>query len=145
MHGNRLVIRKTRMKIFALQHPCKTVASAKADYFIAGKLVEPFAVEVDFGFFFVEDFENLFEIRFGVRVDLLARERGASFGLSRGVTDHCGEIADQKDSRVTEILKVFEFAKDYSVSQMDVRGCRVHAEVDAQGLAGFYGFLELGG
>src|SRR3989442_1580039 len=136
MDGNGLALVQPRTKIFALQHARETVASAKADYFIAGKLVEPFAVVANFGFFFVEDFENLFEIRFGIRIHLLTGERRASFGLSRGVTNHRGEIANQEDRGVTKILKVFQLAEDYGVSQMDVRGRRINAEVDAQGLSG---------
>src|SRR6266436_319607 len=127
MHGDRLIVRKARTKIFALEHPGETVTSAKADYFIAGEFVEPFAVVADLSFFFVEDFVNLGEISLGIGVDLLARERGTSFGLPGWVSNHRGEIADEEDGGVAEVLKMFQFAKDDGVAQVKIGGRGVDA------------------
>src|SRR5260370_41752469 len=39
---------------------------------------------------------------------------------------------------------MLELAKDNGVTQMNIRGGGVHAEIDAQGLSGFEGGFELG-
>ena len=143
MHGNGLAIFEPRAKIFALEHAGKTVVAAKADDVVAGKLVEPLGVVTDFGFLRIEELENLREIGFGVGVHFFARERRASFGAARGIADHGGKIADEKDRGVAEVLKMFEFAKDDGVAEMDVGRGGVHTEIDAQRRASLQRLFEL--
>ena len=84
------------------------------------------------------------EIGLGIGVDLLARQRRAGFGYASGVADHGGEIADQKNSGVAQILKMLQLAKDHGVAKMKIGGRGIHAEIGAQRLAGFQRVIELG-
>ena len=83
-----------------------------------------------------EDFEDLFEIGFGVGIDLLAGKRRARFRLSGGVADQRREIPNQENSRVAQILKMFQLADDYRVAEVNVGSGGVHTELGAEGLAG---------
>jgi len=44
---------------------------------------------------------------------------------------------------VPEILKVFELSQDHGVAKVQVRRGRIHAQLDAQRLAGFERAFEL--
>ena len=114
--GNGLIAREAGAKIFAFEHAGEAIVAAEADDFVAGEFVEPLAVVADFGFLGIEEFEDLCEVSLGVCVHLFAGERGTGFGLPGGVADHRGEIADQEDGGVAEVLKVLELAEDHGVS-----------------------------
>ena len=67
-------------------------------------------VEFDDGFFRIEQFENLLFVGFGVGVDLFARELRARRVLAGRIADHAGEVADQEDRDMAQLLKRAEFA-----------------------------------
>ncbi len=144
MDGNGLALVQARTKIFALEHTCQPIVRTNAYDVFGGHFAEPFAVVANLGFFAIEDFENLLEISLCICVDLFSRQGRAGFRYARGVANHRGEIADQKDGGVAKILKVFELAKDHGMAQMKIRRRGVHAEINAQGLAGFQGLFEFG-
>ena len=144
MHGNGLALVQPRMKIFALQHASQPIVGTQTDDIFGVHFAEPFAVVADFRFFLVEDFVDLREIGFGIGVDLFARQRGSRFRNASGVTNHRGKIANQKDRGVAHVLKMLQLAQDHGVAQMKIGGRGVHAEIDAQGLAGFQGLFEFG-
>ena len=134
---------EARAKIFAFEHAGEAIVGAEADNVDRVHFVEPFAVVADFGFFAVEDFEDLLEIGFRVGVDLLAGQRRARFGNAGGIADHRGEIADQEDRGVAHVLKMFQLAQHHGVAEMKIGRGGVDAEIDAQRLAGFERFREL--
>jgi len=87
----------------------------------------------------------LVEIGFRIGVDLFAGKRRAGFGLSRGIADERGEITDQENRSVAQVLKMLELSKDHGVAEVKIGGGGIEAELHAQGLAGLSGFFELGG
>src|SRR5215475_2209152 len=107
MDGNRLLVFEARTKILALEHAREAVMSAELYDFSARKFVEPFAVVADFGFFFVEDLENLREIRFRVGIHFFAGKRRTRFRAAGGIADHGGKIADEKNCGMAHVLKMF--------------------------------------
>ena len=92
----------------------------------------------------IENLEDLRLVGFGVLLDLLAGQRRTGHGAAGGIANHAGEIADQKNGRVAEILKVLELAQHDGVAEVKIGSGRVHAELHAQRLAGGAGLLELG-
>src|SRR6267154_1753299 len=144
MNGDWLVILQARTKILALQHARQPIVRTKAHDVFGGHFAEPFAVVANFGFVAIENFVNLREIRLGIGVDLLARQRRARFRNARGVANHRRKIANQENSSVAKVLKVFELAEDYRVAEMNVRGRGVDAEIHTQRLPGFQRFFEFG-
>ena len=109
-----------------------------------GHLVEPFGVVVNLDFVRrqVENFAGLIEVGFGVGLDLLGGEDGAGFLFAGGIADGGGGVADDEDRLVAEVLELPHFAKDDGVAEVEVRGGGVHAELDAELAAGFFGVDE---
>ena len=74
---------------------------------------------------------------------MLARQGRARFGLTGGIADHRREIADEKNRRVAQVLKMFELSQNDGVAQVQVGRGRVHAQLHAQRLAGLVRGFEL--
>ena len=87
VNRDRLVLLQARTEIFVLEHSREAVFCGELDHLLAGEFVEPFGVVADFGFFRIEDFEHLREIRFRVRLHLIAREGRARRGLAGRIAD----------------------------------------------------------
>ena len=145
MNGDGLVVLQPGAKILPFQHPRQAVVTAQPHHVVTRQLIQPLAVVADFRFLGIEEFKDLREVRLGIRVNLLPRQRWAGFGLSGGVADHGREIANQENRGVPEVLKVLELTKDHGVSEMNVRGRWVHAEIHAQRLSSLGRLLELRG
>src|SRR5215472_2018928 len=144
VNGDGLIFIEARAEIFAFQHAREAIVAAETDHVVAGHFAEPFAVVADLGFSLVENFVNLLEIGFRVGVDLFARKRRARFGLSGGIANHRGKIADQENRGVTHVLKVFQLPQDDGVAEMNIGRGGIDAKIDAQRLASFRGIFELG-
>src|ERR1019366_8293925 len=93
------------------------------------ELREPPAVEIDNRLFRAENFEDLRLVGFGVLRNLLPGQRRPRRRASRRIADHSGEIADQKDDRVTENLKMFELAQQDRVAQVQIGRGRIKARL----------------
>jgi len=63
--------------------------------------------------------------------------------LASGVADHRREIANEENRGVSEVLEVFQLAKDHGVAQMNIRRGWVHAQIDAKRLSGLRRLFEL--
>ena len=92
----------------------------------------------------IENFVHLRHVSFGVAHDLFAGERRARGGAPGRVADHAGEVADQKNDGVAEVLKMFELAQEHGVAEMEVGRGGIEARLYAQRLARGARFFELG-
>ena len=79
----------------------------------------------------------------GVGLDLLARQRRARGVAARRVADHRGEVADQEDHRVPQVLQLAHLVQHHGVADVDVGRGRVQAQLDAQRHAGGFGARQL--
>ena len=77
VHGDGLLFGEALVEVLALEHLRDGELGGQAHEAFVAELVQPFAVEADFGFVAVENFEDLRLVGFGVGVDLLAGERRA--------------------------------------------------------------------
>src|SRR5437764_8107807 len=84
----------------------------------------------------IEDLEYLLKIGARVLRDLVLAERRSSNVAAGGVADHGGEIADQENHRVPEILKVLQLAEQHGMAKMQVGRSGIKAGINAQRLAG---------
>ena len=116
--------------------------ASELDDAVVAELVEPLGVVADLGLVGVEDLEDLLLVGLGVGGDLLARERLAGDVLAGGVADHRGEVADEEDDRVAELLEVPQLAHQHGVAEVQVGRGGVEAGLDAQRLAGGEGVLQ---
>ena len=101
-----LFLLEALVKVLALQHLRDSEFRGQADHPLEAQLVQPLGVVADLGLFGVENLENLLLVGFGVRVDLFAGQRLAGDVAAGGVADERGEVADEEDDGVAEILKV---------------------------------------
>ncbi len=125
------------LEILALQHLLHGDAGVELDDLGEGHLVEPLAVEDNLGAGPVEDAEGLIGVGLRVREDLVAGEGRAGFRATGGVADLGGEVADDEDGLVPELLELAQFLEDDAVTEMEVGGGGVDAELGAERGAAF--------
>ena len=145
MDRNREIAGHAFLKIVALQHAGDRVAGGEPDHVGGRKRIHPFAVVGHGGLTLIQNFEHLFQISVGVRFNFLGGETFSGFRFSRRVSDHAGEITDQKDGLMAEILKLLHLLQQNRVAKMKVRRRGVEARLDSKRTACFNGFLQLQG
>ena len=69
-------------------------------------------------------------------MDFLSAEHLARVGASRRIADAGGPVADNDDDVVSQLLKLPDFAEADGMAQVQVGAAGIHAELDAQRLAG---------
>ena len=132
VHVNRHAVPKALREIVALQQARHGVVAAQADDIGRRQRVQPLRVEPQFGPVRVENLEDLPGVRLGVRPHLVARQRLARFRAAGRIADHGGEIADQKDDGVPDLLKLAQLVQDNRMSQVQILGRRVGAPLHPQ-------------
>ena len=110
MHGDGLFFLKALVEVFALEHLRDGEFGGQANPVCGLQLVEPLAVEASFGLVRIENLVHLRHVGLGVAHDVFGAERRARGGAARRIADHAGEIADQKNDGVAEVLKMLEDA-----------------------------------
>jgi len=90
-----------------------------------------------------KDLADLIDVGFCVAVDFFAGELGTGVVAAGGIADAGGVVADNQDGFVAPFLKLPDDAQGNRVAERNIRGGRVHAELDAKGLAGGSAALEL--
>ncbi|MNS65553.1 hypothetical protein D3C72_987230 [compost metagenome] len=130
-------------EVVALHHPGHGVLGRQLDHAARAQRVAPLGVVADLGLRFVQHQLGLGEVGLGVGADLLGRERRAGAVAARGVADQRGEVADQEDHAVPQVLELAHLVEHHRVSDMNIRCGRVQAQLDAQRLAGGFRLLEL--
>ena len=114
----------------------------KPNEIFGGHWRKPARVEVNHGLLRIQDLEHLRLVSLGVALDIGARERGTRDGAACGITDHSGEITDEKNHRVAQILKVLELADEHCVANVEIRSSGIKAGFHAHRLAGLERFLK---
>ena len=140
MHADRLAGLEAVVKIIALHHAGDVVTRRQLDHAACAQRVAPLAVVANLRFCRVKHQTGLLVVSLGVGFDLLTAQRRAGRVAAGRVADHGGEVADQKNHRVTQILQLSHFVKHDGVPDMNVRRGRVQAEFDPQRNAGGFGF-----
>jgi hypothetical protein len=119
-------------KVVALEHLCERHPRGQADPVFAGEGGQPARVEVDHRGVAVEQLEDLPLVGLGVGGDLVASELRARRFLAGRVADHAGEIADQEDDAMPELLEVVHLADHHRVAQVEVGRRRIEADLDGE-------------
>ena len=92
----------------------------------------PFAVVANFGFGGVQHHTGLLVISVGIELDLLGRQGRAGAVAPGWVANQGGEVTDQKDHLMPQVLQLAHFVEHHGVTDMDVRRSGVKAQFDAQ-------------
>ena len=97
---------------------------------------EPCRVVMQFGLGRVQNLERLLFVRFGVRLHF-GRGQGRPRRVpARRIADHRREIADDEHGGVSQILELAELCQDDGMTEVQIRGGRVHSQLDAQDATG---------
>ena len=133
---------KARVKVVALHHAGDGVLGRQLDHAARAQLVAPLAVVAQLGFFRAEHFVGLGAIGFGVGADLFGAQRRAGGVAAARVANEGGEVANEEDDGVAQVLQLAQLVEYDGVAQMDVGRGGVQAQFDAQRLAGGFGAGE---
>ena len=144
VHADRLVALVAGAKILSFHHPRQGVAAGQLDDAARAQLVQPATVVVDHRGLSIEDLEDLPGVSLHVRLDLPEGQLWPGGVATGGVADQAGEIADQEDHAVAELLEVAHLAQQHGVAEMQIGCRRVEAGLDRQRFAGDAGPLQLG-
>src|SRR4051794_19239891 len=93
-------------EIVALEDAGQRVFRRQPDHPLGTERAEPLGVEADLRRLRIKNLENLLLVRLGVLQDLLVRQRRPRGLLAGRIADHSGEIADEEDNAMTELLEV---------------------------------------
>ena len=132
VHADGLAAFEAVVKVVALHHARHRVAAGQLDHAARAQRVAPLAVVADLGFGRVQHQRGLLVISLGVGLDLLAGQRRAGAVAARRVANHGGEVADQENHLVPQVLQLAHFVEYHRVADVDVRRSRVQAQFDAQ-------------
>ncbi|KPX14621.1 Adenosylhomocysteinase [Pseudomonas syringae pv. delphinii] len=135
MDGNGLVAFIALVEIIALKHSRNRVLRGQANEIGRAEFVHPRRVERHLGLGRIENFEDLRLVGFGVIENLLAGERRTRGAFAARVADHAGEVTDQEDDLMSQILKLAQLVYKDRVTQVQIRRCRVETSLDTQRLA----------
>ncbi len=145
--GNRFPVLVALGKIVALEDAGHRIGGGQLDDLHRRHDAEPARVEIDHRFFRVKELENLFLVGLGIGGDLFPAQRRPGLVPAAGIADQAGEISDQKDNGVPQVLEVLHLADQDGMSQVDVGGGGIKAGLDQQGFSRFGGagdlFLEI--
>ena len=135
VHRDRLPGLVALGEIVALEHAGDRVLGRELDHARGAHGAEPPGIEVNDGLFGVQDLEDLVLVGPGVGLHFLRGQARAGGVLAGGVADHPGEIADQEDGRVPQLLELAHLVDEHGVAEVQVRRGRVEARLDPQRLA----------
>ena len=136
MQADRLLRLEALVKLVALQHLAHRKVRRQPDRLLVTQLAQPLAVVAHLGFLRIQNPEHLLLVRLGVLVDLGPRQRLARHVAPRRVADQRSRVADEKNHRVPQLLKVPQLAHQYCMAQVQVRRRRVEPRLHAQRPAG---------
>ena len=142
VQGDGLLFLEALVELVALEHLRDGEVGGEADHALEAELVEPLGVEADLGLVAVEDAEDLVGVGFRVFVDLLAGQRLAGDVAAGGIADERGEVADEEDDLVAEILEVLELAHEHGVAEVQVGRGGIESGLDAERHAGLARFFQ---
>ena len=135
MHRDRLSGGEAFVKVVALHHARHRVFGGQLDHAGGTQGLAPFAVVADLGLGRVQHHAGLAVVGFGIELDLLGREGRARAVAARRIADQAGEIPDEEDHLVAQILQLPHLVQHHGVADVDVGRGGVQPQLDAQRLA----------
>ncbi|MNT02548.1 hypothetical protein D3C72_1370500 [compost metagenome] len=143
MQGDRRIRLETLGEIFALQDARHRVLGRQLNHAARAERIAPFRVVADLGAFRIQHQAGLREVSLRVLFDLFFRQRRARDVAAGRIADHRGEIADQEDDLMAQILQLTHLVENDGVPEVQIWCSRVQAEFDAQRLASLFRPREL--
>ena len=129
-------------KIITLEHARYRVSGGQPHPFLGGQGPQPAIVEIDNGLLGIQNLEDLFLVGFRVFQDLFPGQGRAGLVSPRRISDPAGEVSDEKNDAVAQILKVFHLTQQHGVAQVQIGRRRIKADLDGKWLPALLGFFE---
>ena len=121
------------MEIIPLHHASDSIVRSQLNQSIGCHRSHPSTVKFNGGFAGVENLEDLSLIGRGIVPHLFFGQGFTGFGYAGRISDHPGEITDQEDDLVAEILKVLQFMDQDRMPKMKVRCRWIKPRLNTQG------------
>ena len=118
-------------KIVALEHSRNGVSPGDFDESRRLHVAKPARIEVDQSLFAIKNLEYLLLVGHRIRGNLVPRQWRASGISSGGITDHSGEITNEKRDLMTEILELPHLVDEHGVPKMQIGSRRIEARLDS--------------
>ncbi len=143
MQADRPSRRVARGEVLALEDAGDREVRGLADDLLEREPPQPLGVEAHLGAPHVEHLAELRLVGLGVLPDLVPRERAPGLGPPGGIADHPGEVADDDDHLVPELLEVPELLQHHGVAEVQVGSGGIQAQLDLERCRGAQRALEL--
>jgi hypothetical protein len=140
--ADRLVLLHPLLERVALDHARDGHAPGEPQEILEPEAVEPLGVAPHLRLRDVDHLLHLLDVRLKIALDLLARELRPELVAPGGIADHRRRVADDEDDRVPELLDRAQLHERDRVTDVQVGRARIHAELDAEGLAGLEAALD---
>ena len=129
VHGDGLLSLHPICELFTFKNARDRVARRQANKALRSKRRHPTAVEINDCDFRVENFEDLLLIGFGVRENFLFRQLFSRCWTTGWITDEPRKIADEKDHRVAQILKMLHLPNKHCMAKVDIWSRRIKSRL----------------
>ncbi len=127
------MLRPALGEVVALHHPRQRVLARQPDDVVELHLPEPLGVVDHLGLLRVQHLEGLLGVGLGALEDLLTSGHRAGGAPAGGVADHRGEVADEEDHLVPQLLELAHLVHQHRVAEVQIRARRVEAGLDLEG------------
>src|SRR5207237_9426574 len=114
-----------------LDDASERVCCGKADQSIRPERGQPGGIECDFGLLPIEDEKYLVGIGLGIGLELVGRKRRPGDVTTGGIADHSGDVANQKNNVMPEVLQLAKLVELHSMSKVQIGPGRVEAFLDS--------------
>ena len=128
MCANGLLLVDARLEVFALQHLLQSHPAVQANDVLKRHGAKPVAVTHRLRARGIKNFECLLAIRCRICDHFLMRQLRPRNGTTARVADHSGEVANDQNGLVAEVLKLPQFSQDNRMAKVNVRGGRIDSE-----------------
>ena len=89
-------------------------------------------IEFDNRILGIENLKNLLFVSLGIPGDFLASKLFARLRLTGRIADHAGEIADQKDNLMPQVLKLLHLLNQHGMTEMKIRRGGIKSSFDPE-------------
>jgi hypothetical protein len=120
------------VEVIALHHARHRVLGGELDHAARAERVAPLGVAADLRLLRVQDQRGLLEVGLGVGLDLLTGQRRPRGVAAGRIADQRGEVANQEDHLVAQVLELPHLVEHDGVAQVQVGCGRVQAQLDLQ-------------
>src|SRR2546421_2169931 len=140
---DRDLVLPTSLEVLPLEHASEGIPGGELDQARRPEWNQPFAVEAHLGAVVIENAEHLLLVRLGVGGDLFLAQRRTCRVAPRRISDHPGEVPDQEDDGMAQLLEAPHALERNRMSEVQIGGGGIESHLDPQRHLLVVGILQL--